>query len=238
MEYGTKTTGGRSRLGKLVLLAASIALGLGMAEVISRLFEPSRKLVTEVVSDRKRQDAALFMPASPPLMYVPVPGRSAGPGRMNNLGMRDRDYDPKKPAGVKRILMLGDSIVWGSGIDQDLTFENQLEEMLKKSGARVQILNMGVPGYNAVMMAAYLRERGLALKPDYVLALVGLNDQTATPVVLWDRKQARFRFYDGGFRDRIPWIFRLPLGMGRWLMINSAIFRTLCRLAYSPGQRM
>jgi len=217
----------------LVLLSSLIGLLLG--ELLFRWLEPPPILTDDLRSDRRQEDAALYAPAPPPLGYEPVAGRSAGPGRMNALGLRDREgYARDKPQGTYRVVMLGDSVTWGAGIPQAETFENLLEDRLEAEGRKVEIMNLGVPGYNALMMAAFLERRGLPLQPDLVLAVVGLNDQASTPAVLWEPEQARFRFFDSSGQDRVPWVFDLPLGLDRWLMTNSALFRGLCRRLAAP----
>jgi len=224
----------RRRLATAGLLLGSTLSGVLGGEIVFRYLEPEPLLANEAVSDRVREDPALFAPAPPPLGFMPEPGRVAGPGRINALGLRDRDYPDRKPPGTYRILVLGDSITWGSGIDQDATFENLLEDRLVAEGRPVQSLNLGVPGYNAVMMAAYLERRGLPLEPDLVLAVVGLNDESITPVVIWEETQTRFRWYDSTRSHDVPWLWRLPWDLDRWLMRHSALFRGLCRRLASP----
>ena len=70
----------------------------------------------------------------------------------NRLGMRDRDYDQTKPAGVRRLALVGSSISMGTGIPIDKTFEALLEARLNgepvcEGAMPCEILNLSVPGY-------------------------------------------------------------------------------------------
>lgn len=70
----------------------------------------------------------------------------------NRLGLRDRDYPADKPAAVRRVLFLGDSFTYGSGVPDDrAVFPKRVEELLADSRYspgvdRVEVLNGGIPG--------------------------------------------------------------------------------------------
>ena len=42
--------------------------------------------------------------------------------KINSRGLRDREYSLQKPPGTKRILVLGDSYVWGYGVSNEERF--------------------------------------------------------------------------------------------------------------------
>ena len=94
---------------------------------------------------------------------------SAGPS--NSLGFRDREVPPKS-AGRYRIVVVGDSFTWGAGLERDERFSNLLEHFL---GPRYEVFNFGVPGNN---MPGHLDvlDRALAVKPDFVLLQLYIND--------------------------------------------------------------
>ena len=99
---------------------------------------------------------------------------------INALGLRNREI-AEKPAGTTRILMLGDSIVFGWGVKQDETLAVQLERDLKDAPVPVEVINSGVGNYNTSMEVAYFLDRGLALKPDVVILNYFINDAEPTP---------------------------------------------------------
>ena len=105
---------------------------------------------------------------------------------VNALGMRDRAETTREPApGTQRVVVVGDSVAFGWRQDVDRAFARRLEEELaaKRAGkpGRVEVLNGGVPGYNAVNEAAWFREFGAALAPETVLVAVNLNDFDRAP---------------------------------------------------------
>lgn len=114
----------------------------------------------------------------PLLRYVPRPG-SVG---VNSYGIRDHDYDRKKPAGVERILVIGDSIGYGfcndrESLNLDDLFMKQLERNLRDVGPMpIEVINLCVSGYDTVQEVEFLVKKGLDLDPDLVLVAYCLND--------------------------------------------------------------
>ena len=81
-----------------------------------------------------------------------------------------------KSAGAFRILLLGDSQVFGWGVPYQDTVAVQLEHELANAGRVVEVLDAGVPGYNAAQEAAYFDALGAAFEPDCALVLFMGND--------------------------------------------------------------
>src|SRR5581483_7179852 len=109
---------------------------------------------------------------------------------VNELGMRERPGISQRPAaGVHRVLVLGDSVAFGWLQEVDHAFPRRLEEELGRDGGvarggrseRAEVLNAGVPGYNASIEAAWFRDYGVALAPDIVLVAVNLNGFDRAP---------------------------------------------------------
>lgn len=97
--------------------------------------------------------------------------------RINSMGMRGPEVQPVKPPGIFRILGLGDSFAFGTGVREEDTFLRRLEQSLNGSGgARYQVLNTGTPGYNTRDEILSLEQRWLGLDPDLVLIAFYLND--------------------------------------------------------------
>jgi lysophospholipase L1-like esterase len=96
--------------------------------------------------------------------------------RINALGLRGPETTVDKPAGVKRVAVLGDSIAFGYWVDEKDAFPRQLEAMLGRGGARVEVLDFGVPGYNIDQEIEGLRSKALAFSPDVVVVAFCLND--------------------------------------------------------------
>lgn len=90
--------------------------------------------------------------------------------KTNALGFRGPPVDMPKPPDRRRIVGIGDSTMFGWGVDAEEAYLSRLVEMLNAAHAiRWDAVNMAVPGYNTVMQVEVLREKGLALQPDLVL---------------------------------------------------------------------
>jgi lysophospholipase L1-like esterase len=97
--------------------------------------------------------------------------------RINGQGMRaDRDYARAKPAGVERIVSLGDSFTVGYEVEGEETFSSVLERQLRATGRPVEVLNAGVSGFGTAEEAAYLERDLFAYSPDLVLVSFYQND--------------------------------------------------------------
>ena len=97
----------------------------------------------------------------------------------NSSGYRGPEF-PAKEEGLSRIAMIGDSFVFGTAVDLPDTMAVRLE----RQTTNFQVLNFGVPGYNAGHVAAVLETDALPEDPDLVLYVFYNNDMHA-PVV-WD----------------------------------------------------
>jgi hypothetical protein len=78
----------------------------------------------------------------------------------------------ERTPGKPRVLLLGDSFVFGHGVEEDETVAAQLERFLPGC----EVVNLGVTGYSTDQELLLLRERGLAYRPDVVILLVCAND--------------------------------------------------------------
>lgn len=75
--------------------------------------------------------------------------------RFNSEGFRGPEWGPRE-AGVTRIALVGDSYVFGSGIEAEDTLDRELARVLRQRAParRFEVLNLGVPGNN---LAAHVR---------------------------------------------------------------------------------
>jgi lysophospholipase L1-like esterase len=82
-----------------------------------------------------------------------------------------------KPKGTRRIVGIGDSTLFGLGVREQDAYLRQLEALCNdKSGWKVEVLNLGVPGYNSAQELEMLRVRGMAYDPDLVILGYDHND--------------------------------------------------------------
>lgn len=106
-----------------------------------------------------------------PGIEVTVPATGDVVYRINEDGFRDRRYPLEPPPGTFRIIVLGNSVAFGYGVDETETFAKRLEEVLRQRypGRPFEVLNFAVNGYNAYNQGALLADRGLQYEPDLVL---------------------------------------------------------------------
>ena len=95
------------------------------------------------------------------------------PFHVNSWGMRDRDYTLAKPANSYRIALLGPSYVMGSGVGDNETFENLLEDRMNREDAgkpygKYQILNFAISSYTDAQQVEELEDKALQFRPDAV----------------------------------------------------------------------
>lgn len=102
----------------------------------------------------------------------------------SGLGLRGPEQPVEKRPGVRRVIMTGDSITFGIGVNDDEAFPQQLAAQLRAQGrADVEVWNAGVPGYAMADHLGLLRKRLLALAPDLVVLQLSKND-VAKPMPL------------------------------------------------------
>jgi hypothetical protein len=156
---------GACKRGALAL--AGIGLGFGMMEIGLRLVYPQAA-------------------NCPIAVYDPELGHSLKPGfsgncvivghkavmavRINEQGFRNRPIAVSKPADVYRILVLGDSYVFGWGLQQTQTFSALLEARLNQTGSRnYEVINAGVPRYGTAQEWLLYKRWVKHLDPDLVI---------------------------------------------------------------------
>ena len=78
----------------------------------------------------------------------------------------------------KRIVVLGDSMIFGHGVDDHETFPNQLEAIYRDENRAVDVINAGVKGYGTDSAHKFFTARlqPLSLQPDLVIFAIYQND--------------------------------------------------------------
>ena len=97
--------------------------------------------------------------------------RAGRPSEMsyNKLGLRDKDYPPKPRAGWTRILFIGSSVLAGPGVAEHETPARRLEQRLRRTNKKVEVINAGVEGYSSLQLAAMTPRWIEAYNPTHVL---------------------------------------------------------------------
>ena len=95
------------------------------------------------------------------------------PIHMNALGLRGAEVGTKV-AGEMRVLMLGDSFVFGQGVDDDRTIPARLQELLRAGapGPRITVGNAGISGTGPREWSHTLQRFRDPFAPDAVVAVM------------------------------------------------------------------
>jgi hypothetical protein len=120
--------------------------------------------------------------ADPQAGYYPAPHQSVGRYRgrvyINAYGMRSPDYPARKPVGVFRVLMIGDSTLYGgSYVDQGELYSNLLERALASAASSrpVQVMAIGVNAWGPFNELGYVDKFG-TFDADLVLIDLPIED--------------------------------------------------------------
>jgi len=102
------------------------------------------------------------------------------PVHINDKGLRGPERSYAKPAGMRRILFLGDSVTFGFRMrEYEETFPHAVERLWnERHGVEVQTINAGVDGYSPWQEYRYLHTEGLRYQPDLLVVGFVLNDVT------------------------------------------------------------
>ena len=98
--------------------------------------------------------------------------------RVNALGLRGPELEPKAE-GERRVLALGDSLVYGQGVADDQTVPVHLERLLRQrdpQGRHWTVVNAGHRAYDTRQELGLLEELGSTIQPDVVILFWYWND--------------------------------------------------------------
>lgn len=96
----------------------------------------------------------------------------------NSQGWKDVEHILKRPEGVYRIVVVGDSVTWGL-VPRDDLYTRVVEEKLKDLGfSQVEVISMGVSGWATDQELELLIKEGLSYDPDLVVYQFSGNDIT------------------------------------------------------------
>ena len=156
-------------ISSLLLFTLSTVLSLVLAEVILRLFGYAGAPVSLITNIQYVNDSVLdwrYIPHS-----VVKTGRVIN--RYNNTGFRDVDHSIEKSREVLRLMIVGDSVTEGSGVEWKSVFAYVLQDQLSN---KYEIINLAMSGLNTIQEVHLLKTIGLKYKPDVVVLNFILND--------------------------------------------------------------
>jgi|GEM_PF-2436218 len=194
-------------LRKVFLALAAAALSLLAVEVVVRaldlriasLHRGLLKLAELEVFDAER-NLLTVSPGTDTVLF----GHEA---HFNSFGVRDREPQLPKPRGRFRILLLGDSMVFGQGVAEQGMVGAVLRNNLAGS-PDLDVASAGIPGWNTLSEEQFLARTQAVVEPDLVVLLYVENDNEPIDPLARARQASR------GFGD----------GLYRALLLNSRAF--------------
>jgi hypothetical protein len=150
-----------------ILILVSLLVSGTLVEGLVRVFFPHTRdhVLPQGLAEMDRQLGWRFRPNSSGrhrTRYFDVAYQ------INSLGFRDKERSPKKPPGVYRALLLGDSQVFGWGVPATGRFS----ELLEKQVAGLELCNLGIPGYGLDQEILLYERAAAALEADRAIFLV------------------------------------------------------------------
>jgi hypothetical protein len=139
--------------------------------------------------------------------------------RINNQGFRDEDFFQKikhaQQSGSKKILFLGDSVLYGYLIRKEDRISEQLKRVYANQGEEIVTFNAGIPAFGTGQQLRVFEKFYSQLNPDIVILLFVKNDiaDSSLPYDYRypDRVYKPFYNFEGNllFNDVVPKRFSL-----------------------------
>ncbi len=134
----------------------------------------------------------------------------------NADGLRDRSYPRERTPGRRRILVLGDSVVWCWGVEQADCFTERLEAALPDT----DVINAGVPAYSTAQEMLFYERDGRRYRSDLVLLVFVPNDVDENA----GARGPRFALQDGALVAPTHPVPRRKTVLQEWLQAHSRLF--------------
>ena len=196
------STDGRVRQGspRIVLLAAAFLIVVSTL-LLELTAQGYYHLFVNPFLDLQRLEPAHYYRASrnSRLGYELIPGFQYRDGErdlaINSMGLRGREVAPNK-AGP-RLAILGDFATFSIGQAEAHTLPRLIEEKLAADcSRRIEVLNLGVPGYGAEEIREHLQTKAPSLDLDAVVYLLNLNDFSRRNSIYEGADNGLYRIYE------------------------------------------
>lgn len=160
------------RTQRVIVSASTFVVALAAAEFLLPLLPPHLGTMQRIVHhvdqsgnyylrpDTRVSFDGMFETISPPVTW-----------QVNHQGFRS-ESDAGPPSARFRIATYGDSETFGWSVAFDDTFQRRMEKL----DAYVEVLNFGIPGYNAENVADRIEATLDEYEPDLIVYLVNKND--------------------------------------------------------------
>ncbi len=171
VEASPPTPPARRWLARAGLLLLGLVVAIGLFEAYVRVFDP---LGTSHFSNMKRYGSeAIEARLETERLFVHKPhlqiAMQGWEMRTDRFGLRGADVEHPKPADVRRLLFIGDSVTFGWGLQEEETLPAQVAAELNAGGLeRFEAINAGHPQHDTTQEAVILFDVGFEYEPELV----------------------------------------------------------------------
>ena len=168
---------------KLLLVVPAVVVAFALFEAFLQLADPFHY---GVVEDSETFQRTVLRPYADRCRLVPnttttYMGKTV---TINSEGLRNPEVSRQKAESGYRILVLGDSVAFGWGVDEQEAFPRCIEKKLNDAPQRpgqearthYEVINAAVPGYGLYQELKQLAEIGKRYEPDMVILTLINND--------------------------------------------------------------
>lgn len=148
----------------LAIAGWSFILSIYFTEGVARLMDPKRRLPTQGWHDGINYTWGVEV-------------------KNNQLGFRERNFAMPKPVDTVRIMVLGDSLTWGTGLTTDERYSNLLEHLLlnRFPEKSIEVVNFGMSGGPTIVERDIADKYFEMVQPDLMIVGFCLNDPQPHP---------------------------------------------------------
>ncbi len=165
----------RSKLKVTAAILLMIITGFAVIEIILRITDPvGVEYFSEVVRyfDKleDRENYSYIHPAGMNEIFQGVTITA------NSQGLRGPEFSISKPEGRKRLLILGDSVVLGWGVEYENTFPSILQDHFDRLGTDIEVIPAGISSWNTRTEYEFLKNVASGFDPDILILVIVGND--------------------------------------------------------------
>ncbi len=213
------------RIANLLLVLASLVVSALLLEGALRWlgYEPLKAMAAG-------KDLVLRRSSDEDIVYELIPGSEGRAFKTDvmasSLGFRSPE--PSLAPDVRRVVVLGDSISFGSELPAHTAFPDLLRRSLQHRDGRFDVQNLSLSGYDTLQEVAVLKRHGVPLDPQLVIVGFCLNDTGVVSANLEYLERMR------SYAER-PWLLSSRLGQLMLVLLDRLQGRRFEAAANDPA---
>jgi len=159
--------------------------------------------------------------------------------QFNAQGFRQRYGEPlkripyEKDPSTYRILCLGDSVVESAQVEWEESFPVKLQNMFEAnpSGKKVEVLSMGVGGWDQANELVYYKIEGAKFRPDLLVLFIFLHNDPGGNLITWKALKKIYESHESGY-----FVKRSPLEEAKIYVGSHSYVYSLLKRASELGE--